>query len=101
MVGVAAGLSFAHAALLHLLPRASLACTSIGVGKDASASGYPMVTHSDDSGPETTDIRLIRVPRRKWPAGSMRPLYVWPSGYPRVVSSMLSPEYAPVDGQKE
>jgi len=81
--------------------RGSLACTSIAVGKDASATGYPMVTHSDDSGPHTTDVRLIRVPRKTWPAGSRRPLYYWSPGYPRVVSSALSPEYAPVDGQTE
>jgi len=77
------------------------ACTIMAVGKDASASGCPMVTHSDDSGPTTTDVRLIRVPRKRWAAGSVRPLYHWRDPYPRVVSSILSPEYAPVEGQGE
>lgn len=77
------------------------ACTIMAVGKDASASGSPMVTHSDDSGPTTTDVRLIRVPRKKWPPNSKRPMYLWQIPYPRVVSSVLSPEYAPAAGQQE
>lgn len=77
------------------------ACTIIAVGKDASASGFPMVGHSDDSGPSATDVRLVRVPRRKWPQGSLRPLFRWADGYPRVVNAALSPEYAPVDQQRE
>ncbi|CAE8712273.1 unnamed protein product, partial [Polarella glacialis] len=77
------------------------ACTVMAVGKDASSTGYPMVGHSDDSGGDTTDVRLTRVPRKKWPKGSLRPLYKWADGYPRVVSAALSPEYAPVGGQKE
>jgi len=79
----------------------SLACTIVAVGKDASASGYPIVSHTDDSGASTTDIRWIRVPRKKWPAGSMRPLHDWADGYPRVVVGSRSPEYAPVNGQEE
>eukprot|EP00933_Yihiella_yeosuensis_P035412 TRINITY_DN28964_c0_g1_i1.p1 TRINITY_DN28964_c0_g1~~TRINITY_DN28964_c0_g1_i1.p1 ORF type:complete len:659 (-),score=105.04 TRINITY_DN28964_c0_g1_i1:235-2211(-) len=80
----------------------SHACTIVAVGKDASATGAPMVTHSDDSGPTTTDIRFVRVPRRRWEKGSMRPLYVWQIPYPRVVSSKLkTPEYEAVQGQKE
>eukprot|EP00931_Biecheleriopsis_adriatica_P116212 TRINITY_DN9188_c0_g1_i1.p1 TRINITY_DN9188_c0_g1~~TRINITY_DN9188_c0_g1_i1.p1 ORF type:complete len:652 (-),score=92.06 TRINITY_DN9188_c0_g1_i1:339-2294(-) len=86
---------------VFLCERVAMACTSIAVGRLASATGYPMVTHSDDSGPETTDVRFIRVPRKKWPHGSMRPLYLWNTGYPRVVSSDLSPEYAPVESQHE
>eukprot|EP00419_Tripos_fusus_P063391 CAMPEP_0172929456 /NCGR_PEP_ID=MMETSP1075-20121228/218492_1 /TAXON_ID=2916 /ORGANISM="Ceratium fusus, Strain PA161109" /LENGTH=327 /DNA_ID=CAMNT_0013790751 /DNA_START=60 /DNA_END=1040 /DNA_ORIENTATION=- len=85
--------------LVHAAFQAStpvLACTSIAVGKDASATGYPIITHSDDSGDHTTDVRLIRIPRKKWPVGSKRPLYYWSPGYPRVVSSELSPEYAAV-----
>lgn len=78
----------------------SLACTAIGVGKDASASGYPIVAHSEDSGPQANDVRLVRVPRKQWPEGSKRPLYNWFAGYPRVVSTELAtPDYAPVDGE--
>mmetsp|Transcript_19548 Transcript_19548/g.34504 ORF Transcript_19548/g.34504 Transcript_19548/m.34504 type:complete len:667 (+) Transcript_19548:57-2057(+) len=92
---------FVAALAVFLCGRVARACTSIAVGRLASATGYPMVTHSDDSGPDTTDVRLIRVPRKKWPQGSMRPLYHWTIGYPRVVSSQLSPEYAPVEPQRE
>lgn len=97
-------MAFSHivgAAFVLISWRFAWACTSIAVGREASATGYPIVTHSDDSGPHTTDIRFIRVPRKKWPAGSVRPLYYWSPGYPRIVSSALSPEYAPVHGQKE
>mmetsp|Transcript_55399 Transcript_55399/g.168381 ORF Transcript_55399/g.168381 Transcript_55399/m.168381 type:complete len:676 (-) Transcript_55399:392-2419(-) len=79
----------------------SLACTIVAVGKDASASGYPIVSHTDDSGADTTDIRWIRVPHQTWPEGSTRKLFNWADGYPRVVSAELSPEYAPTRGQKE
>ena len=77
------------------------ACTIIAVGKDASATGYPMVSHSDDSGPSTTDVRLVRVPRRQWPKGSVRKLYEWRIPYPRMVSSDMAPEYYPQHGQEE
>jgi len=79
----------------------SLACSVIAVGKDASATGHPMVAHTDDSGPGTTDFRFTRVPRQHWPEGSLRPFYHWVDGYPRVVAAKVSPEYAPVGDQKE
>jgi len=88
-------------AVLLLLPGDALACTIIAVGKDASASGAPMVGHTEDSGTPPNDIRLTRVPRRKWPKGSMRPLYNVLATYPRTVDAERSPEYAPVDGQKQ
>jgi len=91
--------SFALTALLQI--RSSLACTAIGVGKDASASGYPMVGHSEDAGGSANDVRLVRVPRQQWPEGSMRPLYEWGATYPRVVSAAQSPEYAPVNGEED
>jgi len=77
----------------------SMACTAIGVGKAASSSGYPMVGHSEDSGPMTNDVRLARVPRQQWPEGSLRPMYHWNMGYPRVVSDKFGPDYAPMDGE--
>lgn len=86
-------------AAVALLATSSSACTIVAVGKDASASGYPITSHTDDSGGSTTDIRWIRVPRKQWPAGSTRKLYNWNDGYPRVVDETLSPEYAPVNGQ--
>lgn len=80
--------------------REASACTAIGIGRDASASGFPMVGHSEDSGPSTNDVRLVRAERQQWPEGSTRPLYLWQAGYPRVVSNELrTADYAPVDGQ--
>lgn len=76
-------------------------CTMVAVGKDASATGFPIVSHSDDSGPSTTDVRLVRVPRQKWPKGSTRKLFEWHIPYPRMVTSSLGPAYEPVDGQEE
>jgi len=77
------------------------ACTIIAVGKDASASGHPMVTHSDDSGPMTTDLRFVRVQHKKHKKGSKRPLHLWQIPYPRVIDGSIAEEYAPVHGQKE
>jgi dipeptidase len=75
----------------------AFACTAIAVGKDASASGFPMIGHSEDAGPMANDVRLIRVPRKSWPVGSKRYLYHWQNGYPRVVSTQLpAADYAPV-----
>jgi dipeptidase len=91
------GLSVAMAAAAILLNmEVSLACTAIAVGKDASASGHPMVAHSEDSGPMSNDVRLVRVPRKQWPQGSMRPLWLWNAGYPRLVSTeSAAPDYQP------
>ena len=80
---MARSLLFCRVVLLWSLWSLGEACTIIAVGKDASATGYPMVSHSDDSGPSTTDVRLVRVPRRKWPKGSVRKLYEWRIPYPR------------------
>merc|ERR1719410_589720 len=84
-----------------ILASSCLACTIVAVGKDASATGHPIVSHTDDSGPETTDFRWIRVPRKTWPEGSVRHLYNWANCYPRIVDASLSPEYAPVNGQRQ
>jgi len=85
---------------VSFLPQVCLTCTIIAVGKDASASGAPMVGHSEDSGPSANDIRFVRVPRKKWPKGSKRALYNVNAVYPRIVDAERSPEYAPVNGQK-
>eukprot|EP00928_Gymnodinium_smaydae_P079509 TRINITY_DN63415_c0_g1_i1.p1 TRINITY_DN63415_c0_g1~~TRINITY_DN63415_c0_g1_i1.p1 ORF type:complete len:688 (+),score=132.89 TRINITY_DN63415_c0_g1_i1:76-2064(+) len=91
----------ASAAVAALLPRGADACTAIGVGRDASATGYPMVGHTEDSGPSANDVRLARVPRKRWPAGSKRPLFVINATYPRVVHAATSPDYAPHGNQQE
>lgn len=86
---------------LPLLANIAQACTIVAVGKKASSTGYPLVTHTNDNGPQTADVRVTRTPRARWPVGSRRPLYQWMSGYPRVVSSTLSPAYAPVGQQRD
>ena len=45
--------------------------------------------HSDDAGSSTNDIRLIRVPRQRWPEGSKRPVYFWQAACLQVSSLML------------
>lgn len=94
-------LSACGAAVALSYLKGSSACTAIAVGKDASASGSPMIGHSEDSGPAANDVRLVRVPRKQWAEGSKKPLYNWKFGYPRVVSTDLrTPDYEPVDGQE-
>jgi len=84
-----------------LFAKELLGCTVIGVGREASATGYPIVTHNDDEGGTTTDIRLVRVPRKQWPEGSLRPLYNYQFSYPRIITSKdgASPDYHAVEGQ--
>ncbi|RYY71571.1 hypothetical protein EON63_21600 [archaeon] len=58
-------------------------CTSIAVGATAGTEG-PMNTHTADCA--NCDFRINKVPPKDWPAGSMRPLYVYKSDYPATVS---------------
>ncbi|OQA25854.1 MAG: Dipeptidase A [Verrucomicrobia bacterium ADurb.Bin345] len=64
-------LIIAAAVTLVALPPA-FACTTILVGKDASADGSVMVSHSDDG---LGDGRLIYVPAMDHPAGALRPVF--------------------------
>ncbi|MBN2526753.1 MAG: C69 family dipeptidase [Deltaproteobacteria bacterium] len=50
----------------------SYACTTMIVGKDATADGSVIVAHSDD---DVSDARLIHVPRRPIAKGAMRNVY--------------------------
>jgi len=51
-------------------------CTSILVGKKASADGSTMTSHTCDSGSDRTWVNIV--PHQKHPAGSMCPVYVEP-----------------------
>lgn len=71
----------------------------MGVGRAASKRGGTMVSHTDDSGDTTSDLRLVRVPSKEHPPGSLRPVYHILDSYPRLVDGNRSPYYAPLDGQ--
>jgi len=55
--------------------RASLSCSVVAVGKGASADGSVMITHTDDMGLATNDLRLVRVPAATHEKGALRPVY--------------------------
>ena len=62
----------------------SHACTTMIVGKKASADGSVMCTHTADGG-GTLDARLVYVPAQDFPEGSKRPIWASPENYPRYV----------------
>mmetsp|Transcript_30981 Transcript_30981/g.72982 ORF Transcript_30981/g.72982 Transcript_30981/m.72982 type:complete len:627 (+) Transcript_30981:130-2010(+) len=75
------------------------ACTVFAVGKDASADGSVMCSHSND-GEFDTDPRLVKVPAADYPPGSRRPIYFSPESYPRYVGyERKIPEYYPKEGE--
>eukprot|EP00752_Nemacystus_decipiens_P011297 g10039.t1 len=59
-------------------------CTTIIVGRNASADGSTMCTHNADC--LNCDFRLGRVPARDWPEGSKRPVIKFRAEFPRTVS---------------
>ncbi len=54
-------------------------CTSILVGRLASADGSTMTSHSCDSGTDRTWINIV--PHREHPPGAMAPVYLQPKRY--------------------
>ncbi|CAM9381692.1 unnamed protein product [Ascophyllum nodosum] len=69
------------------------ACTTIAVGKNASADGSTMCTHNADC--LDCDFRLGRVPARDWPPGSERPIVKFRAQYPRTVSKDRGDTWTP------
>lgn len=75
------------------------ACTVFVVGKDASADGSVMCSHSND-GEFDTDPRLVKVPASEFAPGDVRPIYYSPESYPRYVGHDRGiPEYYPKEGE--
>lgn len=76
-----------------------LACTVFIVGKDASADGSVMCSHSND-GEFDTDPRLVKIPAADYPPGTSRPVYYSPESYPRYVGHERKiAEYFPKEGE--
>ena len=64
----------------------TLACTTIIVGRKATADGSVMCTHSND-GEGASDPRLVHIPRGSHANNTMRPIFYAPENYPRYVGS--------------
>jgi len=56
-----------------LAPSRAAACTTMIVGREATADGSVIVSHSDDN--DLMDERLCLVPARDYPEGALRPVY--------------------------
>jgi len=82
----------------HVLTLAD-ACTVFVVGRDASADGSVLCSHSND-GEFDTDPRLVKVPASDHAPGDRRPIYFSPESYPRYVGTDRGiPEYYPKEGE--
>lgn len=71
--------------ILSLLFSLSSGCTTILVGKHASATGHPMVTHNNDC--TDCDIRIAIIPAADHPQPSNCPIYPCKFGYPRYIGA--------------
>jgi len=84
-------------ALLEALDTAS-ACTTLVVGKKASADGSVLLTHSDDGGTDS-DARLCYVPPKDFPDGAMKPVYFATEDFPRFIGTDRGDCYFPKDDE--
>ncbi len=82
--------------LLLALPLAS-GCTTLLVGRGASAKGHVLGTYSSDGG-STGDTRLVKIPPR--PGNRTRPVWDDREDYPRYVGYFRGAEYTPEKTQK-
>mmetsp|Transcript_94465 Transcript_94465/g.244409 ORF Transcript_94465/g.244409 Transcript_94465/m.244409 type:complete len:611 (-) Transcript_94465:350-2182(-) len=74
------------------------ACTTLAVGRQASADGSVFLSHSDDA--ETNgDARLCYVPAADHAPGTQRPIYFAVEDYPRYVGTDRGSCYQPQPGQ--
>ena len=53
--------------------------------------GSTIISHNDDAGGGTQDVRLVRVPAATHAAGSLRPVVATDFPYPRIVSDARGP----------
>lgn len=77
------------------------ACTVIAVGRNATVDGSTLIAHTDDAGGGAADVRLVRVPAQDHAEGSMRAVYNFFSGFPRLVATERGEHYAPQDGSTD
>lgn len=88
------------AAIAALAISHSVACTMIAFGKRATKDGSTIVSHTDDAGGDTGDLRLVRVPSQHHSPDAKRPVYRLYGGYPRVVTKHGADAYRPVGHQE-
>lgn len=77
--------------LLQMLAAAN-SCSTIVAGPKATKDGSTFASHSNDGG-GSTDGRLVSVPARDYPEGTLRPIYYATEDYPRYVGPDLGPSY--------
>ncbi len=78
--------------LLALVLQRIDACSTVVAGPKATKDGSTFASHSNDGG-GSTDGRLVTVPARDHPPGTLRPIYYATEDYPRYVGPDLGPSY--------
>ena len=78
--------------LLLMVAAGVNSCSTIVAGPKATKDGSTFASHSNDGG-GSTDGRLVSVPARDYPAGTLRPIYYATEDYPRYVGPDLGPSY--------
>jgi dipeptidase len=72
------------------------ACTVFGATPGATVESSTIITHSDDGEPNL-DARLLFVPAKDHPAGSVREIFFTPESFPRFVGADRGPDFAPTN----